>query len=152
MQLGRRCAVALLVAAAAPSLSACAKATHDVATSAPPARVEKIQGSDLNRLVLTKKAVERLGIETAPVGLAPSAAGGVQHTVVEYSALIYDAQGAAAVYTNPGPLVYVRAPVTVDHIDGGRAVLSAGPPPGTLVVTVGAVELYGVDTGVGGNE
>jgi hypothetical protein len=66
--------------------------------------------------------------------------------------LIYDADGAASVYTNPEPLVYVRAPVTVEEINNGQAQLNAGPPSGTAVVTVGAPELYGIDSGIGGNE
>ena len=142
-------AAALLVAVAV-SLSACAKATHEEEATAQPAKVEKIAGSDLNRLELTKEAVDRLGITTAPVReLTPPVAG---RTVVDYSALIYDANGAASVYTSPEPLVFVRAPVTVDSIDHAQAVLSQGPSTGTAVVTVGAPELYGIDGGIGGNE
>jgi hypothetical protein len=37
----------------------------------------------------------------------------------------------------------------VDHIQGDLVVLQEGPAAGTSVVTVGAVELYGADTGVG---
>ena len=73
-------------------------------------------------------------------------------TVIDYSALIYDANGAASVYTSPEPRVFVRAPITVDHIDQGQAFLTQGPPPGTAIVTVGAPELYGIDGGIGGNE
>jgi hypothetical protein len=145
----RRCAVALVIPVAL-ALAACAKATHEEAARAEPARVEKVQGSDVNRIVLTKQAVGRLGITTAPVrDLAPAVPG---RTVIDYSALIYDANGAAAVYTNPEPLVFVRAPVTVDNIQRDQAFLSSGPPPGTEVVTVGAPELYGIDGGIGGNE
>jgi len=145
----RRCAVALVVLMAL-ALTACAKASHTGAAKAEPARVEKVQGSDRNRVVLTKQAVDRLGITTAPVrDVAPPVPG---RTIVDYSALIYDANGAAAVYTNPEPLVFVRAPVTVDNIQGSQAFLSNGPPPGAAVVTVGAPELYGIDSGIGGNE
>jgi len=143
----RRCAAALVVLMA---LTACAKASHTEATKAEPARVEKVQGSDRNRVVLTKQAADRLGITTTQVrDLAPAVPG---RTVVDYSALIYDANGGAAVYTNPEPLVFVRAPVTVDNIQGSQAFLSNGPPPGAAVVTVGAPELFGIDSGIGGNE
>src|SRR3972149_8009398 len=37
------------------------------ASKAGPAKVEPIPGTDLKRVVLTEKAAERLGIETAPV-------------------------------------------------------------------------------------
>jgi hypothetical protein len=57
--------------------------------------------------------------------------------------------GAAWVYTAPEPLVYVRHPIVVDYVEGDRAVLSKGPPPGTAVVTVGVAELYGIEVGVG---
>ena len=146
-QHARRWAIALVIPAAL-ALAGCAKAGHDTEAKAKaePARVEKVQGS-ANRVVLTGKAVERLGVTTAP---ARDAAPG--RTVVDYSALIYDANGSAAVYTNPEPRVYVRAPVTVDTVQGNQAVLANGPPAGTAVVTVGAPELYGIDTGIGGNE
>jgi hypothetical protein len=144
-------AVALLITAALAA-SGCAKASHDEAASPEPARVEKIQGSDVNRLVLTAKAVERLGIATAAVGDVPPPKGGARRTVVNFSALIYEADGSAAVYTNPEPLVYVRAPVVVDTIERDQAFLANGPPPGTAVVTVGAPELFGIDSGIGGNE
>lgn len=145
----RSWALALLLTAAL-SLSACAKTSHEDEAIDEPAKVEKIQGSDLNKLTLQKKAVERLGITTATVdNLSPPVAG---QTVVPYSALIYDANGQASVYTNPAPLEYVRAPVTVVVVSGNSAVLSQGPPLGTSIVTVGAAELLGIDAGIGGNE
>ena len=47
------------------------------------------------------------------------------------------------------PSVLARMAVTVDHITGDAAFLSAGPKVGTEVVTIGAAELYGVEEGVG---
>lgn len=110
--------------------------------------VEKIDGTDLERLALSAKAAERLGISTEPVGVGP--AGSTSRTVIPYSAVVYDAEGAAWTYTNPESLVFVRHLITVDHIAGQQAVLTSGPALGTLVVTVGAAELWGVETGVGG--
>ena len=149
MQRRRGCALALLFAMAL-SLAACAKTSHDEDTIDEPAKVEKIQGTELNRLVLEESAVKRLGITTANVQeLAPPVPG---QTVVPYSALIYDANGAASVYTNTEPRTYVRAPVTVAIVLDNSAVLSQGPPLGTPIVTVGAAELFGIDAGIGGNE
>jgi len=71
---------------------------------------------------------------------------GTQKMVVPYAAILYDTQGHTWVYTNPASLTFVRTPITVDNIEGGEAVLSAGPPPGSVVVTVGAEELYGSET------
>jgi hypothetical protein len=38
--------------------------------------------------------------------------------------------------------------VTVDHIAGSSAYLVKGPKPGARVVSVGAEELFGVQSGV----
>jgi ABC-type oligopeptide transport system substrate-binding subunit len=142
-------AVALLLTMTL-ALAACAKTSHEEEAVEEPAKVEKVEGSQYNRLVLEEKAVERLGIETAPVhDLTPPVAG---QTAVAYSALVYDADGAASVYTQTAPLTYVRAPVTVVTVSGPEVVLSQGPPVGTQVVTVGAAELLGIDSGIGGNE
>jgi hypothetical protein len=53
------------------------------------------------------------------------------------------------VYVSPSANTYTREPVTVEVIEGDRAVLAAGPAAGTAVVSVGAAELYGTETGVG---
>jgi hypothetical protein len=149
MQRKRRWALALLITMGL-SLAACAKTSHTEEAIVEPAKVEKISGTDLNKLTLEKQAVDRLGITTATVdNLAPPVAG---QSVVPYSALIYDANGQASVYTNPAPLEYVRAPVNVVIVIGNNAVLSQGPSLGTPVVTVGAAELFGIDSGIGGNE
>ena len=39
----------------------------------------------------------------------------------------------------------MREAIEVDRVDDERAVLSAGPPAGTEVVTVGAAEVYGAE-------
>jgi hypothetical protein len=143
-------AVALVITAGL-AVSGCAKTSPGEAAQAAPARVEKVSGSDVNRLVLIQKAVERLGIATSPVRDVTTP-GGPARTAVAYSSLVYDTNGGVSVFTNPDPLVFMRAPVQVDHIDGDQAILSQGPPPGTAIVTVGAPELLGIDSGIGGNE
>jgi len=106
--------------------------------------VDKIDGSDLKKLTLSEHAAQRLGLTTTEV-----AASGAE-TTVPYSAILYDKAGATWAYTNPEGLVFVRAEVTVDRVTQGVAYLDEGPDPGTKVVTVGAAELWGVETGVGG--
>jgi len=69
--------------------------------------------------------------------------------VVPFSSLLYDVNGETYVYINPEPLHFLRVPVVVNHIRGDRVILEEGPEVGTLVVIVGAVELFGTDTGVG---
>ena len=108
-----------------------------------PAVLETVEGSDLMGVRLTERAAERIDLQTVLV--RGGAAGG---KVVPYSALLYDTNGGTWVYKVSEPLVFVRAPVQVDRIDGARALLSAGPPTGTAVVSVGAAELYGAELGV----
>ncbi len=68
--------------------------------------------------------------------------------VVPYQAVLYGVHGETWVYSEPEPLVYVRLPIVVDYIEGDLAYLSEGPEVGTAVVTVGAAELLGTETGV----
>jgi hypothetical protein len=133
---------------AIPQLSACTQTSAEATGGAEPAKVERVEGSeDVNRVTLTPKAVERLGIRTTPIGEATVA--GKKRKVIPYGAVLYDAEGKTSVYVSPAPNTYVRQPITVDFIEGDRAVLVAGPPAGTAIVTVGASELYGTETGVG---
>jgi hypothetical protein len=136
----RIAALSALVALALP-LSGCAKVTHAEEEGEKAARVEKV--GDTSKVILLEQAAKRLGIETTAV----SRAGG--HDTVPYSAVIYDAEGHSWVFTTSEELSYIKAPITIDHIAGDTAVLSAGPPPGTAVVTQGAEELFGVEDGIG---
>jgi hypothetical protein len=88
-------------------------------------------------------AGQRVGVRLAAPG------SGAPKKVIPYSAVLYDASGDAWVYTSPEPLQFVRARVTIDRIDGDQAVLQEGPVAGTKVVTVGAAELFGAESGVG---
>jgi len=83
---------------------------------------------------------QRVRVEVAVSGAA-------MRSVVPTSSMLYDAKGKTWVYTSPEPMVFVRHAITVDHIDGDRVVLSDGPAPGTVVVTVGAAELLGTEYG-----
>jgi hypothetical protein len=111
-----------------------------------PAVVEPIEGTSLNRVTLSQKASERLGIETAAV--EDEEVGGAPAKVLPYSAVLYDANGDTWTYTNPEPLVFVRHKISIDRVDGESAILSEGPDAGTKVVTVGAAELIGTEFGV----
>jgi hypothetical protein len=133
---------------AVPQLSACTQTSAEATGGAEPAKVEHVEGSeDVSRLTLTAKAAERLGIQTAQV--REQKVAGKQRKVIPYGALLYDSKGATYVYVTPQPLTYVREPVTVDYISARSVVLTAGPAAGTQVVSVGAAELYGTETGVG---
>jgi hypothetical protein len=124
-------------------LAACSQESA-AAEPDPPAAVEEIAGSELSRITLTDKAMERLNVQTAMVEERGS------RSTIPYAALIYASDGTTWTYTSPEANVFVRAEIVVDRIDGDTALLSDGPPAGTLVVTTGAAELYGTETGVGG--
>jgi hypothetical protein len=133
---------------ALPQLSACTQTAAEGTSGEEPAKIEHVEGSeDVSRLTLTPKAVERLGIQTTP--LREEKVAGKQRKVVPYGAVLYDADGKTSVYVSTAPNVYVREPITVDLIEGDRAILSAGPTAGTAIVSVGAAELHGTETGVG---
>jgi hypothetical protein len=146
-----------LVAVAVLAVSGCADAGSDEESTAPePATVEPIEGGDLNRITLTARAAERLGVETAvvqaepPNGLAPA------RTSIPYAAVIYDPAGQTWTYISPEPNIFERQAITVEDIRGAVddpaqqvAILALGPPAGTTVVTAGAAELFGTEYEVG---
>ena len=112
------------------------------------ATVEPIEGSDVSQVTLSEEAAARLDIETSTVASAGTT-GGKTSTTIPYAAVLYDPAGDTWTYTNPDPLVFVRAPIDVIRIEGEQAFLSSGPPPGTDVVIVGAAELLGTEYEVG---
>lgn len=138
-----------VVAAAGLGLAGCTTASIDLPAieSEPPSHVEQIEGSELSRVTLSERAAQRLGIETVQV--SSEEIDGAPRQVIPYGAVIYDTKGATWAYTSPEPLTFVRHPITIDAIDGDRAVLSEGPADGTAVVSVGAAELYGTEYEVG---
>jgi hypothetical protein len=137
--------VTLIIAALA--LAACGQTPAATATKIQPAAVDKIAGSDFNRVVLTEKAAQRLNIQTAAVG--EEQVNGAQRKVIPYAALVYGLKGETWTYTSPAPRTFVRQLIKVDYIEGDKVVLVDGPASGTAVVTVGVSELYGTDTGIG---
>jgi hypothetical protein len=140
--LKRRIAGVLVMACmACGPVAACAGVTEaaPAATGAEAATLEEIEGQDVSRITLTDKAAQRLGVST---GVVEEVEGKLQ---VPYSSLIYDANGGTWVYTNPEPLVFVRASVAVERIEAPTVKLVSGPPPGTTIVTVGAAELLGAE-------
>ena len=134
----------VLAAAASVGLSGCAAVKSDSAPAGvAPASLEKV-GSDLSKITLTDKAVERLGLTTEKVTKGSA-------LEIPYGALMYDGSGKTWVYTSPEPRTYIRAAVTVDKITGNKVQLRSGPPAGTDVVTVGAAELFGTEFGTKGH-
>ena len=126
-----------------PPLSACTSETAADEENKP-VSLDPIAGTDLNRITVTEKAAERLGLETAPV--VAQEIDGAERLVIPYEALLYDPSGQAWVYVNVGPLVFMRQAITVDSIKGDEVILSDGPKAGANVVTLGATELFGSES------
>lgn len=123
------------------------KATADAAGE--PVVVEQVDGSELARVTLSAAAIERLDLRTVPVRTLSVA--GKSRTVVPYGGVLYDANGDTWIYTSPKPRTFTRQGITVDSIDGSRAVLSAGPAAGTQIVILGTQELWGAELGIDGS-
>lgn len=116
-----------------------------VSEATPGARVVPVGDTGVNRVVLVSTAAKRLDIATTRVSRV--VVNGKPRTVIPYEGVLYDANGATWTYTSPKPLEFVRHDIRVDDIRGDRAVLSAGPPVGTVVVKVGSAELWGIEYG-----
>ena len=143
----RQFAALSVLAALAIPLAGCAKVPKaEEGEGEKAAKVEKLDGGR-HKVVLVEEAAKRLGIETAEVASLPTG-----RESVPYSAVIYDAEGHSWVFTNHEALSYIKAPITIDRIDGDRAILAEGPPVGTAVVSQGAEELFGVEDGIGAFE
>ncbi len=115
------------------------------------ARLQSIPGSSVGQVVLTQLGAQRIGVQTAPAQRAAgagTAGGGQRSVVIPYSAVVYDPSGQTYAFRQVAPLTYVEMPVKVDHVAGNSAYLAKGPRAGTPIVTVGAEELFGVQTGV----
>ncbi|MGH3386552.1 MAG: hypothetical protein ACRDO1_18390 [Nocardioidaceae bacterium] len=131
-----------MVALAALTSSACSAPAESATEVNHAAVIEAIEGSELSQVTLSARAAERLAIETQAITAGAKMS-------VPYGAVLYDAHGETWVYTQTKKLNFVREPITVDRIDGDTAHLTAGPTAGTLVVTVGAAELFGAEMDVG---
>lgn len=136
----QKCAALIIAAFLSLFAAGCAQVS-EAAPAKDPADIAAVPGTDLHRITLTEHAAQRLGLSTAQTAKDPQ----TQKLTVPYAAILYDSAGKTWVYTNPEPLVYVRAPITVERINTDIAQLTDGPPAGTTVVTTGAAELFGAE-------
>jgi len=143
MHRARITAVALI--AIGLPLMGCKK--DNVAEKHHPAKVEESGQKGILQVTLEARAAERIGLETTAIGeeQVTLAGGPAMRKVLPYSALMYDKKGGTWTFTSPKPLVFVRQPVVVERIDGDRVILAEGPPAGTVIATVGAAQLMGVE-------
>lgn len=144
--LNRLTITALVIAA--PLLAACQK-PHDTKHTEHPAEIKQIEGTELSRVTLSEKAMQRIDLKTDLVREQQVSRSASMRKIVPYGSLIYDPQGQAWIYTSPQPRTFVRHKVVVDYIAGDKAFLKVGPPAGTVIATVGVAELYGTEFKVG---
>jgi len=130
-------------AAAAAVLAGCGGS--GVSTPTPAAKLQHVRGSSIAQIVLTPVGAQRIGVQTAAAERADT---GRATVVIPYSAIVYDVTGQTYAFKQVKPLTYVEVPVKVGHVAGRSAYLVKGPQPGTPIVTIGAEELYGVQSGV----
>jgi hypothetical protein len=141
-----RLLAALVPAVLAMALSACGNKSQESPNPAA-VRVDHVPGTRLPRVVLSPEAAARLGVRTARARVV-TAPTGRRSVVIPYAAVIYDPNGTPSTYTTALPRVYVRTPVVIARLVGNNAYLTRGPRSGTAVVSVGAAELLGSETGV----
>lgn len=145
---------AALLVVAALALTGCSKAQEDTNPPDSNVKLAPVGGSSdgLKRVTLSALAVTRLGVQTQPVRqgkLTLTDGSSVTAKSIPFAAVIYDPNGKSWTYTALANRTYVRSPITISRIDGNTALLQAGPPTGTPVVTAGAPELLGAEYGVG---
>ena len=138
---------AALLVSAAVALAGCQSAAQGADEElAEVASVAESEDGGPAVVTLSEQAEQRLGIETTTVTEGRSGLS------VPYSTVVYDPEGGSWVYVMTDPLTYRRAEVVLGHKTGDEVALTSGPPAGTEVVTVGAAELVGVETGIDGEE
>lgn len=142
MSTGQRAAIDRTVAAAL--LTALAALAPAACTQAESAEVEHYQPSKISPgenghpvVTITKLGAEQIGLETVPIS---------ETNTIPYAAMLYDADGGQPyVFVNTEGLSFERKDITVQRIKGDVIKLSAGPDPGTRVVTVGLPQIHGAE-------
>jgi hypothetical protein len=124
-------------------LAACSDASAESEPDHGAAKVEAIAGSALRRVTISKEAAERIDLKTEKV----KASGA--DIEIPYGAVLYDPDGHTWAFMNVNGLTFERKAISVRRITDDSAFLTAGPPIGASVVTLGASQLYGAEIGVG---
>lgn len=81
------------------------------------------------------------------VGVTIPLRGNEESLTVPWGAVVYDIQGGSWIYRRIGPHAYQRERVFVRYVTDETAVLASGPAVGSEVVSQGAQELFGTETG-----
>lgn len=140
----RKAVLGCVVAVAVATSAGCAEIESVTAEPYEPAALESTGPDKPARVILTEEAVDRVALQTTEV----KALG--KDLTVDHAALVFDKAGKPWVFSVVGPRTYIRATVTIKEVQDNVVTLSAGPPAGTQVVTVGAIELWGAELGIAG--
>jgi hypothetical protein len=140
----RKAVLGCVVAVAVATPAGCAEIESVTAEPYEPAALESTGPDKPARVILTEEAVDRVALQTTEV----KALG--KDLTVDHAALVFDKAGKPWVFSVVGPRTYIRATVTIKEVEDNVVTLSAGPPAGTQVVTVGAIELWGAELGIAG--
>lgn len=136
-RVGAALAIALLAVASAGCKQAEAEETeHYQAAKVTPAK----DGSGHPTVTLTQLGADQIDLQTTPVKKTDSGLS------VPYAAILYDGHdGQSYVFVNTEGLSFHREDVTITRISGDTVHLSAGPAPGTGVVTRGLPQVHGAE-------
>jgi len=141
----RKAFLSCVIVVAIASSGGCAEIEVPMAEPYEPAHLESTGPDQPARVILTEEAVHRVQLQTTVVK-----AHGADVSL-DHAALVYDKKGKPWVFTVIGPLTYVRSAVDIKEVrDDHLVVLNSGPPAGTEVVTVGAIELWGTELEIAG--
>lgn len=140
----RKAVLGCVVVVAVGTSAGCAEIESVTAEPYQPAALESTGPDKPARVILTEEAVDRVALQTTEV----KALG--EDLTVDHAALVFDKAGKPWVFSVVGPRTYVRATVAIKEVQDNVVTLSAGPPAGTQVVTVGAIELWGAELGIAG--
>jgi hypothetical protein len=140
----RRAVLSCVVAIAVATSAGCAEIESVTAEPYEPATLETPGPGQPARVILTEEAVDRVALQTTEVKMLG------KDLTVDHAAVVFDKAGKPWVFTVIGPRTYVRAAVTIKEVEDNVVILSAGPPAGTQVATVGAIELWGAELGIAG--
>lgn len=145
----RGIAAALLVAGGL-TLTGCLSSASGAAPAAPaaeqPATLMENPDGGPGVVRLSAAAQQRLDVRTSAV---VASGGGL---VIPYGAVVYEPDGSSWAYVLTAPRTYQRQAIAIQGITGDQVQLTWGPAAGTQVVTQGAAELVGVETGIDGEE
>lgn len=138
--LQRRTAAALVTALVALAPAACNQAEAAPTEHYQPSKITAATDGGHPVVTLTKLGARKIGLKTEAV---KKREGG---TSIPYASLLYDADaGQPYVFVNTDELNFHRTDVTVENIVNDTVNLTAGPPVGARVVTVGLPQIHGAE-------